>query len=178
MKNSTGDQMVVLAFDKGYRVTNAGQVRSRLGRVRKLRKHLPGGARSPYLKFTVKVPTSDTRYPVPVHRLAAFQRFGEAALEYGVQVRHLNGDSLDNRLINLALGTPSQNALDRPAHDRRAHAQLAGMANAKSDEIWDKVKVDYASGMGYKRLRKKYGIHLSTLSYRLSKGAKKRKQEV
>jgi hypothetical protein len=48
------------------------------------------------------------------HRLVARAFLGEPA--EGQEVRHLNGVRDDNRLVNLAWGTGSQNSLDAVAH--------------------------------------------------------------
>ena len=41
----------------------------------------------------------------------------------GMQTRHLNGDSADNRLENLAYGTGSENQLDVVRHGMHNHAR-------------------------------------------------------
>lgn len=53
------------------------------------------------------------RRKVMVHQTVALVFIGAPT---GPLVRHLNGDSRDNRAINLAYGTTSQNALDAVAH--------------------------------------------------------------
>jgi hypothetical protein len=103
----------------------------------------------------------------------AFLKFGKDALALGVHVRHMNGNSLDNRWDNIAIGSASQNAMDRAPSDRRSHAQAAGRARSLPDSLWREVEARHASGMSYKAIRAEYGIPLGTLSYRLSRKAKK-----
>ena len=57
----------------------------------------------PYLRFNLKVSPEIGVYPVFVHQLAAFQKFGESAFASAACVRHLNGDSTDNRPDNIEL---------------------------------------------------------------------------
>ncbi len=121
--------------------------------------------------YTVSVSHDGQSLPVPVHRIVAFLKYGVASLA-APTIRHLNDDPSDNAWDNIAIGTRSDNALDRPAADRILHAQKAGKAGSRhSDETWSAVRGDHAAGMGYKKLRKKYGIGLSTLSFQLSKTA-------
>ncbi len=158
------------AAAKGYSVTVEGEVLNRLGKKRKLQIK----RRGPYLLYVFNIGWDDGSFPIPVHRLAAFLKFGEPALVERVQTRHLDGDSLNNRPGNIDLGSGTDNAMDRLPADRQAHAQKAGRAASRhTDETWAAVRADYALGMGYKKLRTKYGIPLGTLSYNLSKtGAK------
>lgn len=50
----------------------------------------------------------------PIHRLVLLAFVGP--LPQGMQTRHLNGDSQDNRLANLKYGTPLENTSDKFAH--------------------------------------------------------------
>lgn len=113
----------------GYRVTAAGDVIAPSGR------HLGTRlvSRNGYAHFSFTVHKTDrTKYGLPrvirlpVHRLASYQLFGEKALEPGIEARHLNGNCLDNRLVNIAIGTRSDNMMDRPEHVRKAIAGYAG----------------------------------------------------
>jgi hypothetical protein len=167
------NRLLKAAFERGYRVNERGEVVSPKGRVRKPQQHLKKCG------YCVAIFTVDDRegtsYPLRVHRLLAYQMFGDRVFEPGIEVRHLDGNSLNNTPENIALGTPSQNALDRPPIDRRLHASVAGKAQSPhTDETWAAVRADRAAGMGYKKLRAKYGIGLSTLSFQLSKTAKRR----
>ncbi len=59
-------------------------------------------------------------YAVPYHKVVAYAIWGRAAFAPGIHVRHLDGDVLNNRRANLALGTPKQNSQDIPPERRRA----------------------------------------------------------
>lgn len=59
-----------------------------------------------------------------VHRLVGEAFFGP--LPHGLQTRHLNGNSFDNRLVNLRYGTRLENVQDAIAHG--THASLASKA--------------------------------------------------
>lgn len=164
------DKAVLTAYQKGYRVSPNGGVTSPLGKVRKCSIRTRKG----YTRLSFTVALGDrTAYPAPVHRLAAFQKFGVECFCDGVVVRHLDGNPLNNSLNNIAIGSLSDNARDRPVLDRQLHAQKAGkQASPYSDTFWTKIRKEYNSGVGYKKLRAKYGVSLSTLSYQLSKTAK------
>jgi len=102
---------------------------------------------------------------IKVHRFVAFMLFGEAMLKAGVQVRHLNGNSLDNRFENLALGSPSQNMMDRSEHIRKAHAATAARARRRlSEKQIVSLLLDRDRGLSYNCLAKKYGIAKSTVA--------------
>lgn len=78
----------------------------------------------------------------------------------GCQGRHLNGDPGDNRIENLAWGTPKENAADREAHGRTARG--AKMPHTRlSPEI---AAVIRASGERGVALAARYGVTPSAIS--------------
>jgi len=79
--------------------------------------------------------------------------------EKGVQVRHLDGDSMNNAKKNIAIGTASENMLDRSKYDRAAHAIMASCKIRKfDDEQMFHIKELHANGWGYKKLMERFNI--------------------
>lgn len=64
---------------------------------------------------------------VPLHKIIAFAKFGDAAFASGIHVRHLDGNPDNNRGENLQLGSSSENELDK-APDVRRRAAVAARA--------------------------------------------------
>ena len=64
---------------------------------------------------------------IPFHRLQAYLKFGNEMFKDGIEVRHLNGDSLDNSFENIAIGTHSDNMQDIPKEKRILKSSLAGL---------------------------------------------------
>jgi hypothetical protein len=146
------------AHEKGYVVDENGEVFGPRGK-RRLRVSTAG-----YLYFTVKY-GGDSR-PVRVHKLAAFQRYGERALDDLIQVRHIDGDKRNNRPGNLLLGSQSDNMMDKAPEDRLRAASVAARSNrALSDTRVDSLRRDRRRGMRYADLMIKYGVSKSTVSY-------------
>lgn len=122
------------SFEKGYRVTEAGELIGLKGRIPI---KLYGRAKYP----TVSVSTDRTAskvYGLPVHLLAAYCFYGEKVFDSNLVVRHLNG-VLDVSKVNLVLGTHSENNLDKPKEVREYAAKKARQSqgvtprNAKLD---------------------------------------------
>jgi hypothetical protein len=67
---------------------------------------------NPYGYGHVQMPGRKTMMKVHQLVLAAFV----GPKQPGMITRHLNGDRLDNRLVNLAYGTPSENNFDKVSH--------------------------------------------------------------
>lgn len=103
-----------------------------------------------------------------VHRLQAFQKYGDNLYEPGIVVRHLNGNPLDNSFDNIAIGTLSENRLDIPAEIRK---RAAVNASAKCHQRYPKeivlaVQEDRRKGFSYRKLMNKYKItSKGTISY-------------
>src|SRR5690606_12340030 len=93
------------AHAKGYSADETGAVTSPTGK--RVALHLTGD----YLSFGVYAPDKGV-IQVAVHRLVAYQKFGDAMFEPGIMVRHLNGNPRDNRGGNIAIGSASDNRLD------------------------------------------------------------------
>jgi HNH endonuclease len=161
---SNNNNAIRVAFRKGYRVTDEGSVVNAVGGNRKAQTR-----KTLRQVFNVGV-GGGKRHPVYVHKLQAYQKFGEAIFEPGIVVRHLDGNPLNNRPENIAIGTISDNVMDRDPLERQLHAQKGNRGTGIADEeTWLQIKKDHDEGLGYKKLRKKYGVSLASLSYRLSK---------
>ena len=90
--------------------------------------------------------------------MIAFLKFGEDSMAEGVVTRHLNGDGLDNRWENIAIGTQSDNMYDRDKVERVRHAKVAARAHRRfTDTEVEKILRRKAGGWTYKRLSKVYG---------------------
>ena len=162
MRDSRRFHTVVHAHRRGYRVTTTGEVRAPSGRLRTLQQVRD---RTPYYFFTVRDPQTNVTRPVPVHMLAAVQLFGAADVARAEVVRHLDGDCHNNALDNIALGTHSQNAFDRPVAARKAHAAKA----ADVTRTWTTTQVQnlrarHAAGTTATTLCREFGCALSTVS--------------
>jgi hypothetical protein len=115
------------------------------------------------MRITYSKPTHGE---ILVHRLVAYQKFGDQIFDPGLVVRHLDGNQRNNCPSNLEMGTMSQNMLDRPAEVRLAHAKKAARARRSlSDAQVAQLRADHAAGIPYSRLMKKYGLAKSTVSY-------------
>ena len=128
MEISKRNTAVVAAHTKGYKVAD-GEVLSPRGRILKCSKIVD--KRSGYVLRRFNVSVTGEKWPmnVMVHKLAAYQKFGEAVFVEGIQVRHLDGDSLNNRTDNIAIGTCAQNHMDKPAECRKKAAASANQTH-------------------------------------------------
>jgi hypothetical protein len=115
----------VPGFEKTHAVSSHGRVRSvarvdPLGRARsdRLMKLIPGTGG--YLRVTFNKPGQPTK-TVSVHVLVASVFVGPKPSP-DLEVRHLDGDQLNNRATNLRWGTGVENAQDRKLHGRDANS--------------------------------------------------------
>jgi hypothetical protein len=165
------------AHSVGYRITADGKIVNPRGNFLNGGYHERKGLAYNYFSLsTTNVPHVDKRtFRVYTHRLQAYQRFGDDIFQEGIVVRHLDGDSRNNAITNIAIGTPSDNMMDRPRHERLAHAIHASRFNRRfTDEQVQQIREDHASGMSYNRLREKWGCSKSQLSFMLSKRARRK----
>lgn len=93
----TAKDVLIAVYDKGYRVTKNGEVIGLKGKKLKTRLTNRG-----YPYFNARV--NGKKRVITVHRLAAYQKFGDDLFEEGVMVRHLDNNKQNNSLDNISLG--------------------------------------------------------------------------
>lgn len=152
------NKAIVLAHQQGYRVNDDGTVTSFTGKKRKLCRR-PTGYDYFYLRVNGKTGC------VAVHRLMAFQKYGDALFESGIEVRHLDGNPSNNSPDNIAIGTKSQNMMDRPIHVRK-RLSLIAIHKRWPQERWIAIDRDIKNGATYLDVHRKYGVDRSVLSRR------------
>jgi hypothetical protein len=149
----------VKAYKLGYRVKENGDL---IG----LRGKPIGSVCNGYHRF--KIRKNNGYINCLTHRLQAYQKYGEEIYKYGIVCRHLNGNPLDNSINNIAIGTQSDNMMDRKPEDRLAHSRLASSYNQKHNP--DIIKEYYAKEKSYKKTMAHFNISSKgTLHYILNK---------
>lgn len=110
------------AFSRGYRINQeTGNIVSPTGKIRENK--LFGSQRYASFAMTKIINGVKKTASFPVHKFAAYCYFGDSA--FTLHVRHLNGNTLDNSLKNIALGSPSDNEMDKPKSVRSNSARIA-----------------------------------------------------
>lgn len=155
----------IAGFGERYAVSNYGRVHSFPKTMRPDHKKSAWDRPHQKIKGTVfpsghlrvGLYTADSRAPVSrfVHVLVMDAFVGPR--QDGMQVRHLDGNPLNNRLDNLAYGTPKQNAADRTAHGR-TWVKPIGAPKAKLTP--DDVREIRSSSMSNMECARHYGVSL------------------
>lgn len=156
----------VLGYECHYEVSNDGFVRrtgtDRLGRSRNT--VLKTANRNGYAGVTLSV-NNQTR-TFSVHRLM-WEAF-KGPIPHGLQINHINGDKMDNRLANLELCTPQENHLHMrhilkrkqvvPKPRFGSQHKLSKLTEADVIEMRDRHK----KGQSGAALAREYGLNKST----------------
>lgn len=152
MEISKTSQVLIAANVKGYFVNEKGDVYFN-GRKRSLNLDKRG-----YLSFTVRVKINEEsiRTRVMVHRLVAYQKYGDKIFEIGIQVRHLDGNSKNNLSENILIGTAVENCSDKIPSVRLRAAVIATSFVKKHDH--EKIIDLHKKGYSYDKIMKELGI--------------------
>ena len=102
----------------------------------------------------------------------AYQKYGDRIFEEEIEVRHLDGNSTNNSISNIEIGTKSDNETDRKKNIQSYTSSIL-KRRKHSESLIELIKHDYKNGLGYRKLNKKYSIPFSTLSYYLSNKSKR-----
>lgn len=150
---------IILAIEKGYMATDEGNIIGIKGKI--LRGVIN---KRNYRVFTLR--DGKKNRLIFNHHIVAFQKFGEMLFEKGMEVRHLNGNSLDNSWLNIRIGTHQQNMMDKSAEVRLTSAMKATSHIRKYDK--NEVRDFYAKN-GWKKTMDNFKISSKgTLSYVLN----------
>ena len=163
---SKGHPYVREAAKRGYTVNQDGLVVSPKGRawLCAASKSRSRAGRGSYRYFSLRV--EGVSSSVLVHQLVAYLKYGKEAQDEGVQVRHRNGDPLDNRPDNILIGTRSDNQMDIPETVRARRGSFSRKLT-RVQEI--ALRKDRGNGATYKVLMVKYGLAKSTVAYIVKK---------
>lgn len=155
-----------IVYDIGYRINN-GKIFS--GKTGKEIKYKLNNRGYPIIRVSI-IEDTDGVYRkinnVSVHRLVAYQKYGDKIYESGIVVRHLDGNPLNFLEDNIAIGTMSDNIFDIPK-DIRIRSAKAGSCATKifSDLQIIEMRALYTSGnYTYRNLCEKYGVGKSHIS--------------
>lgn len=154
-----------------YQVSNLGRVRS-LDRVETIRTRWGGtalrlrpgrtlhapGAHPPGRYWQVNLCSDAGVQRRQVSRLIAEAFLGPCPA--GQQVRHLNGDHSDNRAVNLAYGTPKQNAADKESHGTVARGERINTARLDTASV---RRIRTTTGAAASDLAQQHGVTPSTI---------------
>lgn len=104
-------KLETVAYNRGYRVAENGDIINPNGKV------LSGSIRTPNRKysqlvFTLKIDGKSKH--CGVHRLQAYQKYGDKIYDIRVLVRHLDGNPMNNSYNNIVIGSYSDNYYDIP----------------------------------------------------------------
>lgn len=140
----------------GYYATEDGEIASvRSGSVRVLKSQVNRGYHR--VTLTVRVNGKRERHRLEVHRLVLMAHAGLPQTD-GLEARHLNGVSEDNRPVNLAWGTRQQNLEDAIKHGTRGPGMKA-LHRRLTDHQVVEIRHRRAAGESPKVLAEEYGVH-------------------
>lgn len=152
-----------LAYQKGYRMNAKGDIFGLQGQLMKLRKGTNG-----YLCFNFWA--NNKKQTICAHRLQAYCLFGEELYKNNMQVRHLDGNPLNNMIDNISIGTQSDNMMDISSNIRRYKAVTAGHARSllTKNNVITIRQLREQKQYTYAQIRALYPMAKSTLSYILN----------
>lgn len=159
-----------IAGYQDYEVSNLGRVRS--WRIRgnttkpvttpRLLKFAMCGSKRKYR--AVKLYRNNVGKSHRVHRLVLEAFVGP--MPEGLECRHINGKSIDNRLSNLCYGTHLENMDDQKKHGTGVHpsGEKHGMSKLTESDILT-IRSKYAAKeLNQYELAEEYGIHQTNVS--------------
>ena len=127
---STQSKLVIEAYDKGYRVSEVGDVISPFSSIplkNQLRSYKCGYK---IYRFTIRSVVCNFSRSIPIHKLTAYQKYGLEAFKHSIEIRHLDGNSLNNSPSNIAIGMPHDNAMDKQ-HEVRKRVAISAATKVR-----------------------------------------------
>jgi len=143
-----------------YQVSNLGNVKSlRYKRLEGNEHNLkPVIVNKNYVQVTLY--RKGRRLRSTVHKLV-LEAF-DSVRKTGMECRHLNGNGLDNRLVNLKWGTPKENTADKVKHGVVARGSAFKHTKLKENEVW-LIKKLIANNIPVKDIAKMFKVVSNTI---------------
>ena len=140
--------IIIEAYNKGYRVIEGNLYNPKSILIK-------GSTIDGYLSTRITKHGKNLFF----HRLLAYQKYGDDLFKEGIEVRHLDGNPLNNSVDNITIGTHSDNMMDIPKDKR-----IKRSSNRKYD--YDIIRQYYHHTRSYKRTMEHFGItSKGTLNY-------------
>ena len=152
----TAKDVLIAVYDKGYRVTKNGEVIGLKGKKLKTRLTNRG-----YPYFNARV--NGKKRVITVHRLAAYQKFGDDLFEEGVVVRHLDNNKQNNSLENISLGNWHDNFNDMTEEIKnKMFASQIRTRKFKDSDIKE-IRKELENGTSIRELAERFEVHQGTI---------------
>lgn len=140
---------------ESYFVSSTGVVRNSRGHI--LAQHVDTHG---YLR--VQVQRSGKSCSVKVHRIVVDAFLG--GLSPGQETRHLDGNKMNNSVSNLAVGSHSENEMDKTMHGTRANRRNGTHGSLKlSEEMVQAVSIRHENGETVSSIAKEIGMNANWL---------------
>lgn len=151
-------------FNRGYTINNKGQIFNPRGKEVKGTIHVLSKG---YNRKELTVRDRHLTYNISFHRIQGYKKFGDRIFEDGIQVRHLNNDSLDNSWDNIDIGDNSDNRMDLSDEVRLTASIIATRKMQNNRRTYEERCVIYMKlhkGLTYREIMSEHKISQSTLS--------------
>ena len=151
-----GQQNILSAYTKGYRVIGD----SVFYKKRKVNTYI---GHKGYPEFSFRNNEGISR-SMRVHRLVAYQKYGQLMFKKGIEVRHLDGNNKNFLAENISIGTHTENMQDKPK-ELRIRCALIATSHMKIHDHKAIVEL-HNRGLSYKKIMQITGISSKgTLSF-------------
>jgi hypothetical protein len=155
----TKNETIVYLISIGYSVSQQGVLLKNGSKTQTTSKNSNG-----YLNIKTKIRGKNIL--ADIHRIQAYQKYGEKLFEEGVEVRHLDNNKLNNSYDNIAIGTPRENMLDTPLWVRLKRSRLgAAYVRRLTYQDANEIRAKRNAGYTYKELCLEYKVCKSLVSY-------------
>lgn len=147
----------VVGLEDSYEVSDQGRVRSldRLDTVgRRVHGHVLTNARLATRYVRIRLRSSAGHHEETVHQMVLRAFVGPRP--DGAHACHNNGDTSDNRLVNLRWDTASANQMDKVRHGTMARGSRNGFAKLTEAQVRD-IRSELAAGTGPTALSRRFG---------------------
>lgn len=137
-----------LLIERGYMVSEDGRAYNKNG------DEVGFTATNGYKEICVRI--KGIPKTIKLHRLQAFQKFGDKLYEDNIVARHLDGNKLNNSWNNIMIGTQSDNMMDVPEQVRIKRSRYATSFTRKYNK--EEVKAFHKTSKSYKETMRKFNI--------------------